>query len=75
MLIRFDIRGAIPPPQTQAEKDWLQDYMARSRILKSRCVIINEGEFNEENITTFTYHNCHHDEGDNHPPCGAEKEI
>ena len=75
MLIRFNMQGAIPPPKTRADKDWLDDYMARCRILKSRCVIINKGEPNEENIINFTYHICHHDEGTNHPSCEPSQEI
>jgi len=75
MLIRFNITGAVPPPSTDAEREWLNDLKAKLRILKSRCVIINEGEMNEENITNFTYHLCHHDEGEEHSLCEPIQDI
>ena len=71
-LLRFNIQGAVPPPANLAEQEWLDDLMVRLRILKSHCVIINEGELNEETITNFTYHLCHHDEGG---VCEPEREI
>jgi len=74
-LFRFRISGAIPPPANPTEQAWLDDLIDRLHILKEHCVIINEGEPNAEDITRFTYHICHHDEGDNHPPCEGEIEI
>ena len=62
MLLRFNIQGAIPPPSNPAEQAWLNDLRARLRILKARCVIINEGEDNEE-ISFVDYELCGHDEG------------
>ena len=75
MLIRFNIQGAILPPANPTEQAWLDDLKDRLRILKSRCVIINEGEVNEENITNFIYHVCYHDEGEIHLPCEPEQDI
>jgi len=75
MLFRFNIQGAIPHPSNPAEEAWLDDLRARLRVLKSHCVVINEGEINKENITNFTYHICYHDEGEGHSPCGQEIEI
>ena len=74
-LFRFTIRGAILPPANPTQEAWLTDLRARLNLLKSHCVIINEGEPNEENITRFTYHICHHDEGDGHPLCEGEQDI
>ena len=75
MLIRFNITGAIPPPSNPTEQAWLNDLKARLSLMKSRCVVINEGKPNEEHITNFTFHKCHHDEGDNHPDCEDWQEI
>lgn len=73
-LFRFRITGAIPPPETDAEREWLADLRARLRVLKSHCVIINAGEPNEEDITNFTWHICHHDD-DPSQLCEPEQEI
>ncbi len=71
-LLRIKILGAFPPPATPEEQAWLDETRARLRVLKSRCVIINPGAPNEEDITNFTFHVCHHDEGGG---CGPEQEI
>lgn len=73
-LFRFTITGAIPLPETDAEKEWLADLRVRLRVLKSHCVIINESEPNEEDITNFSYHLCHHDVGFEQP-CEPEQEF
>ena len=66
MLIRFNIRGAMPNTQANMAK------LNAVKPIKDVCVIINEGELNAEYITNFTYHICKHDEG---LPCGEEQEI
>ena len=71
-LFRFKILGAMPPPANPTEQAWLDDLRARLRVLKARCVIINEGEINEEDITNFTFHICGHNEG---LPCEPEQDI
>jgi len=71
-LFRFNIKGAIDIPSTPTEIAWLDDLRARLRILKNHCVVINEGGPNEEKITNFTFHICHHDTNE---PCESSQEI
>lgn len=73
-LIRFNFQGATPIPQTQVEKDFVADLRARLKVVKSRCVTINEDKPNRED-NVFQWHICHHDEGENHPPCEDWQEI
>lgn len=71
-LFRFNIQGAIPIPETEEQREWLVDLRARLMVLKSHCVVINEGADNEEHITNFTYHLCGHNDGE---PCEPTQEL
>lgn len=69
-LIRFVMMGAIPNTPTNREQ--LETNRPALRQLKTKCVVINEDLPNEETITRFTYHICHHDTGER---CEEENEI
>jgi len=69
-LLRFTIQGAVPnTTENRSKLQVLRPYLLQ---LKDACVIINEGESNEESITRFTYHICHHDTGE---VCENEQDI
>ena len=71
-LMRFYITGAIPLPLNSKEQIFIDDLRVRLQRLKSACVVIHPGANNEEDITRFVYHICHHDTGG---ACEPEQDI
>ena len=63
LFIPKAVYGAIPTAKKQAA-------VAAIRDLKALAVRVGE-----EMTVKATIHNCYHDEGLNHPPCGSEQDI
>jgi len=73
ILADNDGSGGIILPKVVVDK--LKVVRSTIRDFKQYATKINEGEPNEEATIRAVFHICHHDEGDNHPPCEEVQEI